>query len=668
VTSRKPAARGRGVSWPAAAACLGIGALVFLLVAGLRALGVTRVLDFLLYDLFLNAQPRDLRSASEIVVVGAGEEDLRTLGHYPVADAELATAIENLLRRGARAVGFDIFRDLPAHGGREKLDAVLLENKNVVAIFRFGAGGFAVPPPSALADAAHAERVGFNDFIVDDDEVMRRGLLFLDSDNETDETYTSFSLQLARLYLAAFDITPEPDPENPELLRLGKRTFRPLEPSDGPYMHADTRGYQFLIDFRGPRRFRTLPFLDVLQGRIAEADVRGKIVIIGNTNESVPDFIGVPLRDPGRPIETRWYGVEGHAVLADNILRAALHGAEPVAFWPKTTEFGWLLLWSLLGAAAGILARVPLRLLLAAILGLVLLTLGCWLAFLRHLWLPLASPALSSFGAAAAVTAFMAWREKAQRGMMRQLFVKLVSQAVAETLWEHRDQLLSGGKLRTQELTATVLFTDLRGFTALSENRDPVEVMGWLNEYMERISSLITRHGGMVSKYIGDSIMALFGVPIPRTSRDEVARDAQNAVASALAMRAELADLNRRWLEKGLPAIGMRIGILTGPLVAGTLGSSERLEYTVIGETVNTASRLEGYDKELMAPDIAAEDCRILIGEDTNALLDGRFQTRIVGETVLKGMQKRLTVYGVIGAAPSLERSNVEQSEKETSR
>jgi adenylate cyclase len=220
---------------------------------------------------------------------------------------------------------------------------------------------------------------------------------------------------------------------------------------------------------------------------------------------------------------------------------------------------------------------------------------------------------------------------------------------VAEIIWQQRAQLLDGGRLRSENLTATVLFTDLMGFTTVAETRDPQAVMDWLNAYMEAMAQQVIDHGGVIDKYIGDSIMALFGVPLARKTEAEISQDAVNAVNCALAMERTLKQLNSRWREQQLPTIGMRIGIFTGPLVAGSLGSVHRLEYTVIGDTVNIASRLEGFDKDLFAPDGTGSLCRIIIGEATLHRLGHQFETQRIGEASLKGKNQKITVYSVLG-------------------
>jgi adenylate cyclase len=239
--------------------------------------------------------------------------------------------------------------------------------------------------------------------------------------------------------------------------------------------------------------------------------------------------------------------------------------------------------------------------------------------------------------------------EQRQRGMLMQLFSKHVSPEIADTIWTQREAFLSGGRLRSQKMAATVLFIDLKGFTSVSERMETQALLDWINDYMEVMAKLVAQHGGVVDDYFGDGIKADFGVPFPRTSDEETAQDAVHAVDCALAMGKELQRLNSLWQEKGLPAVGLRIGICSGEVVAGCVGSSERLKYTTIGDVVDTASRLESYEKDLEAPDLRHSPCRTLISESTQALIKDRFWVQRAGSLQLKGKERPLSVYRVYG-------------------
>ena len=246
-------------------------------------------------------------------------------------------------------------------------------------------------------------------------------------------------------------------------------------------------------------------------------------------------------------------------------------------------------------------------------------------------------------------TAIQEAREKGQREILMQLFSKHVSSEVAETIWQQRDHFLDGGRPRSQMLTATVLFTDLAGFSSVSEKTDPQALMTWLNAYLDVVAKMIIDHHGVIDDYFGDGMKANFGVPVPRTTEAEIRQDAINAVNCALDMERQITRLNAAMQEQGRPPLRMRVGIYTGPVVAGSLGSSSRLKYTTVGDTVNIASRLESFDKDLNLPHLATSPCRILVGESTLNYLDSHHKTQPVGELSLKGKDESITAYCVLG-------------------
>ncbi len=234
-------------------------------------------------------------------------------------------------------------------------------------------------------------------------------------------------------------------------------------------------------------------------------------------------------------------------------------------------------------------------------------------------------------------------QERSQKIQLMQIFSKHVSHEVAETMWQQRDQFLNNRRPPPQQVTATVMFTDIRGFTTISEQLDPHTLFDWLNQYMDVMSKIVIEHHGVVNKYIGDAIMAVFGMP-SSLSTENVAEEAQRAVNCALAMRDAIVKLNQDFIEQGRPPVGIRIGIFTGEVAAGTLGSSERLEYTVIGDTVNTAARLEEI-RDLEDSSALDQACRILIGETTLSYLDTHYHTQFVRHIVLKGKKKSVAVF-----------------------
>ena len=302
-----------------------------------------------------------------------------------------------------------------------------------------------------------------------------------------------------------------------------------------------------------------------------------------------------------------------------------------------------------MGGVIGLWVRGPWRLALWIGGGLLALRFVTSSAFESGWWIPVVPPALAWSISAVVVTAYMTNQEKRQRTLLMQLFARHVSPEVAETIWQQREQLLQHGRHPSQRMIASVLFSDVVGFTTVSEKMDPQALMDWLDEYIDAMTPHVMRYHGVVLRFIGDAILAVFGVPFARTTEEEIRRDAVHAVQCALGMEQELIALNHRWRARQLPLIRMRVGIFTGPLVAGSLGNAQRMEYNVHGDTVNTAARLESLQKDSFVPDTEHHPCRILIGEPTLGYLGGQFHTYRVGEVSLKGKDQRVTVYQVLG-------------------
>jgi adenylate cyclase len=176
------------------------------------------------------------------------------------------------------------------------------------------------------------------------------------------------------------------------------------------------------------------------------------------------------------------------------------------------------------------------------------------------------------------------------------------------------------------------------------------------------MAQLVIAYGGIVDDYAGDGLKANFGVPLSRTTEAEIGRDAVNAVNCALAMEREIKRLNTLWQERKLPTANMRIGIFTGSVVAGSLGSTKRLKYTTLGDTVNIASRLESFSENLTGFDFTNRACRVLIGESTLRYLGNQFRTEKVGELSLKGKVSKITAHCLVG--PVDEHSSVIEQEE----
>jgi adenylate cyclase len=396
---------------------------------------------------------------------------------------------------------------------------------------------------------------------------------------------------------------------------------------------------------------------EVLDGQVDPALIRDSIVIAGVNADSVKDEFLTPYDRFAGPGQTT-SGIAVHAYETGQLLRAALAGDAPIQVLSDRTEHLWILLWGILAAILGRFTRSGLRFTLLAAGGLATLVAVAFAAFMLGWWIPVAPTGLAWLAASGGVMAYLSTHEKAEKRLLMDLFSKNVSPAVADELWKHRDSFMHGGRLDAQTMTITVLFSDLANFTPVAERLTPTELLNWLNEYMEAMASLVTQYEGVVDNYIGDAIKADFGVPIPRTTDEQIRQDAVNAVSCALAMRQEMERLNEFWSAQGSPLVRIRVGIATGPVVAGCLGSTQRIKYTTIGDVVNTAARLESFSKE--APGNSPDSlCQVLLADHTAERLGDRFELEPVGICSLKGKSEGVMVYRLLGEKTSAEAGDV---------
>ena len=244
---------------------------------------------------------------------------------------------------------------------------------------------------------------------------------------------------------------------------------------------------------------------------------------------------------------------------------------------------------------------------------------------------------LLSFSGAAWLRRGMESQQHSQQ--IQQLLGQTTSPAVAQQLWEQRDSLLSNGRFQGQQLPITSLFTDIASFTTVSESMSPPELMDWLNRSMEICVPAITQRDGMVNKFTGDGMLAVFGVPLPGNPSAE----AQAAIEAAFEIKEGLENLNVKLQAEGTPTMRVRMGIHSGEALVGSMGSTERIEYAVIGDAVNCASRLESYDKNRHKGVL-----RVLISSTTLELLPTEFRQSLNldywGPIQVKGREEPLEV------------------------
>jgi adenylate cyclase len=391
---------------------------------------------------------------------------------------------------------------------------------------------------------------------------------------------------------------------------------------------------QLLLKLHGPFTrpagsppFPVYSFLDVLLSEdraqsgqappIPASAFAGKIVFIGTTAAGLADVHATAFGG-STP------GVYLHATLADNTL-----SREFMRRGSKAGDAGLTIAAGVVTGAISIL--IPVWWALALVAGLASAAVFWATRLVGHgLWVPVVGPLAA---AGVALVGGFAWQyfvEGREKRVVKRLFGRYVSPDIFRQLMANPAAARIGGERRDM----SVLFSDIRGFTAASERATPEGVVAQLNEHFTEMVEVLFRHQGTLDKFVGDQVMGLFGAPVADP------RHADHAVAAAIDMSAALDRLNARWAARGLPPLDIGIGINSGEMIAGNIGSESIMSYTVIGDAVNVGSRIESLNKDY--------GTRILIGQATKDRLTPGVRTRLVGSAAVKGRREPVVVHEVI--------------------
>jgi adenylate cyclase len=493
-----------------------------------------------------------------------------------------------------------------------------------------------LPPYQDLTDAAAA--LGHNFLAPDDDGPARRMPPFIVTDGKE---MPSLGVAAA---LRAAGFRPEDVSAESNVLRIGDRRIPLVRRSVNRHDQ-----WTMLINYRAPALVRNgagdleRPYpayefrqifaaeQEILMGqkpRIDPAVFKDKIVFIGLTASGLVDVFSTPMSTGS---SGSMPGIQLHASMADSIL--ANRFIRPAT---SRSRLGTILIAALsIGMLAAFLPFTTAALASLAILGgWTWLTMG---AFKSGLWLNMVQPLAVGGLALFFGTAYQYFIEGKEKRKVARLFGRYVSRDVYSQLMANPDQAELGGRRREM----TVLFSDIRGFTTVTERGEPEELVRQLNEYFSRMVEIVFRHKGTVDKFVGDMVMALFSAPL------DDADHANHAVQAAVDMVKELGELNRAWVAKGMVQLDIGIGVNSGDMIAGNIGSASIMSYTVIGDNVNLGARLESLNKEYKT--------RIIISEATRARLTGGFQTRPLGDVIVKGKSKAVQIFEVQVPAPLVE-------------
>lgn len=476
----------------------------------------------------------------------------------------------------------------------------------------FGYHGYGANLPELQAAAAGAGH--FNPF-VDMDGIVRRVPLLVEHNGAY---YESLSLAILRVLMGNPDVMPVfPDPRLPmEYLDLRSAQGRVRIPVD--------ENVCALVPYRGPEAsFPYVSAVDVLRGEAPAEVLAGRVILVGTTALGLKDLRSTP-------VGATYPGVEIHANLIASIL-----GGEPFKEKPsviRTADAIQVALYGLLLALwLPFLSPIRASLLTVAVLGI---SLG--FNFLMWEGGNLVLPLAANLVLILFLFAFnMSWGYFVE-SRTKQQFTELFGQYVPPELVDEMARNPESYSMEGRNETLTVLFSDVRNFTSISEGLDPKELTQLMNTYLGGMTEVIRTRRGTLDKYIGDAIMAFWGAPVADPAH------ARHAVEAALEMQGRIADLSAAFVARGWPALRIGIGINTGVMTVGDMGSPVRKAYTVMGDAVNLASRLEGITKEY--------GVGIVIGEATLAAVDGLIG-RELDRVRVKGKDKPVAIYEPLGFA-----------------
>ena len=660
--------------------------IVLVLAVYLAAPDFLQAVELRLYDLHFTLRGTRAQGTEQVVIAAIDEKSLAALGRWPWPRSLMADLIRKLSADGAKVIAVDILLSEPEVSGelhaaaqlserlrsrglsgsaagsavQQELDAFAREAdhdrqlaeavresgrvilplvfevgpdragpppepsgpafKSALATFRHYDERAQYPPPTSrratppipdLADAA--QTLGHVTMLADPDGTTRWEAVAFEDQGRY---YPSLAVQAVRMATGV-----EPAKLTLDFgrdLLIGSRAV-PLDPRD-----------RMLINYAGPGGiFQHLSAVDVLSGKVPPEAVRDRIVFVGATAAGTYDLRVTPT-SPIMP------GVEKHANVAANILSGRFLRRPD---WVELVELAGILFFPLL--LAWLLPRLrpavsvgAVAVVWAALFGAV------HLAFLGGMWLPVVYPTLALGLTFLGITVYRLLTEERQRLWTKRAFQQFVSPEVVEQLMDNPAALQFGGEIRN----LTVLFSDIRDFTGYTERHPPQEVVQMLHEYLTRMVDQVMAQQGTLDKFIGDAVMAIFGAPVAMPDH------AERACRAALGMIQELEVLQARWATEGREPFHIGIGINTGDMVVGNLGSEQFFDYTVVGDGVNVGARLESLNKEYQTT------TKIIISEETYLAARDVLDVRRLGEVTVKGKTRPIVAYELRGIREAAER------------
>jgi adenylate cyclase len=591
----------------------------------------------------------------KVVVVEISEESFKSApDKWPWPRSYYAHLVRNLKKAGAMAVGIDVLLGTPdIHDPTNDDDCrkALREVQNVALAGKVEIANDRYDLISANENYGNIffnvdSSLGIVFLRNDDDGVYRRFHPFV-VDRARQFRIPTFSFAVLNKAFNRPNLSA-PDIEN------GNINFQNIKIPT--YDHAST-----LINFYGPSKtFPHYNFVDIIDdkdfltvtekeigvelntfdepktGYLYDGTFKDKIVLVGSTNPEDKDLFPVPIAKGDQEGDNLMYGVEIHANIIQSILDQNFLKREPIwletillFFFVTITFFFSLNLKSRKVKYYFLIEALAIAVVISELFLIVALSI---LAFNEQKFVTsFTGPLLAVIFGYIGSMVYSYVSERKQKVLIKSMFSQYVSPTVVNELVDDPSRLRLGGERKI----LTVLFTDLENFTTVAESMPPEELVPILNSYFEGMTEIILKNNGTLDKYIGDSIMAFFGAPIPQKDHSLI------ACRTAVRMQNHLEELRQIWKTTNKPMLHMRIGINTGEMIVGNMGGLDRFDYTVIGDSVNLSARLEGANKQYKT--------NTLISEHTFQAIAGQIIARELDLITVVGKMKPLKIYELFG-------------------
>jgi len=573
----------------------------------LISLTVAAILTLLIFTGFLNTWESRVSDAfyapsntlNDIVIVAIDDQSLQELGRWPWPRDRFAKVIDSLNQ--SAVIGIDISFFEPAEGDSELAES--LKNSNVVLAMEYTSfsyrndelyGESLLKPTTSLGTPGLDFETGYVNLYTDSDGVTRT---FVPNISGI-EDHSHFSVVVVNEYTGT---------------------------------SSDVGSSRMLIKFYSePGGYEYISFSDVYNNKTNPSYFKGKIVLIGATASDLHDDVIVPISNQAMP------GVEVNANLVQSILNR-----DYLYYQDDISAIGIIFLFAILAGLLLFKFRIHIATFILAILAIVYIFFTIY-TFGTGLIMNILYPLLSITLVYIPLVVIYYLTEEKSRKWITSIFGRYVSPVVIDNLIKNPDKIKLGGEKRN----ITIFFSDIRGFTSISEKLNPEDLVHLLNEYLTEMTSIIRKDQGLVDKYMGDAIMAFWGAPLDQPNHAEM------ACSSSLEMIDKLRELQLKWKKEGIPTFDIGIGLNSGDAIVGNMGSSKRFDYTAIGDNVNLASRLEGLNKPY--------GTNIIISENTHKTIKNKFETRKLDAVKVKGKKKPILIYELLSKKDGL---NKKQSE-----